>query len=155
MSPRVCLLAALLASPAWAQEPAAPQRFDLHSDAVRKIVNDTATTQVPSFQIVEQAPDKADAAKTEPAEFEYVPPEKPPAPVSKPKPRLPDPPPKPEGFAEQAVEILFDELFDHAIGIDDDDGYSDVDFANDMLRCRVQKETRTGAPNVDNCPAAE
>ena len=69
MNTRAYLLAALFLSPVWSQEPS----FDLHSDAIKKIVRDNASTQFAYVQVVDKAP-----VKSETAAFKYVPPEEPP-----------------------------------------------------------------------------
>jgi hypothetical protein len=62
---------------------------------------------------------------------------------------LPEPAPRSDGLLSEVVSIVLEET----LGIEDDDG---ITFSNDMLRCRVQKETRSGpAPGVDNCPTAD
>ena len=141
MNPRVCLLAALfVSSAAWAQEP--EPAFDLRSDAVRKIVRETAAAQMPIAQVAD-----SETVKAEPAEFNYVPPEKPPE-VREIPVRLPDPAPKSDGLFATLVDIAVDEL----LGIEGDD----VAASNDMLRCRVQKETNPLPPGgQDNCPRAD
>jgi hypothetical protein len=139
MNPRAYLLAVLLVSPALAREPAG---FDLKSDAMKKIVQDTAATQ---SSYVVQAPGNAPEAK--PA-FKYLPPEKPEKPISTPPPRLPAESPRSNSFVSSAFEILVDELLD----IEDDDG---VTSSNEMLRCRVQKDLKTSPPGPDNCPTAK
>jgi hypothetical protein len=70
------LLAVLLAPPALTQETAPPlaasstsPHFDLRSDAIRKIIRDTASTQYANVQEPRPA-----VAESEPAEFHYVPP---------------------------------------------------------------------------------
>jgi hypothetical protein len=147
MNPRPWLLAALLASPVWSQEPASESptpsapSFDLRSDAIRKIVNDTASTQFAYVREVEKS-----SAKTEDADFKYVPPEKPVAPAREPPPKLPARPPESDGFLSQVVDILVDEL----LGTDDID---DVTVSNELLRCRVQKDLKTSPPGADNCPS--
>ncbi|MEO8064535.1 MAG: hypothetical protein ABI821_17495 [Pseudomonadota bacterium] len=146
MNPRTYLMAAFLISPVWAQEPAveapvtAAPSYDLRGDAVQKIVRDTAATQFADVQVSDKPPVEA-----KPAEFVYVPAEKVPAPPSEPFRRLPEAPPRSTGFWSAVVDTLVEE----ALGIED---YDDVTASNDMLRCRVQKETKTGAPGVDNCP---
>lgn len=149
MNPRAWLLAALLASPAWAQEPAptgsqtSPQTalaLDLRSDAVRKIIRDTAATQYANFH--ETVPEPA---PSEPDEFAYVPPEKSPEDAA---PRQdPAEPPAPEGFVSKTISFVIDEL----IGVEG----SEVEVANDLLRCRVQKETKTSPPGVDSCASVD
>ena len=115
--------------------------FDLKSDAMKKIVQDTAATQFAAVQ----AP--VDAPEAKPA-FKYVPPEKPDKPASAPTPRLPAESRHSNGFISSAFEILVDELLD----IEDDDG---VTSSNEMLRCRVQKDLKTSPPGPDHCPSAE
>jgi len=141
MNPRVCLLAALfVSSAAWAQEP--EPAFDLRSDAVRKIVRETAAAQMPIVQVADSG-----TVNAEPAGFTYVPPEKP-AEVREIPVRLPDPAPKSDGLFATLVDIAVDEL----LGIEGDD----VTASNDMLRCRVQKETNPLPPGgKDNCPRAD
>ncbi len=140
MNPRVCLLAALfVSSAAWAQEP--ERAFDLRSDAVRKIVRETAAAQMPIVQVAE-----SETVKAEP-KFTYEPPEKPPE-VRETPVRLPDPAPKSDGLFAAVIDIAVDEL----LGIEGDD----VTASTDMLRCRVQKETNPLPPGgKDNCPRAD
>lgn len=139
MNSRACLLAALLVSPAWSQEPAG---FDLKSDAIKKIVRDTAATQYAYVQIAEKAP-----RKSETAPFKYVPPEKP-VPAREPPRQPPARSPRPDGFLSTAVDILVDEL----LGIEGDD---EVAASNEILQCRVQKELKTSPPGADLCPSVD
>ena|SRR5688500_12028121 len=147
MNSRAYLLAAFLVSPAWSQDPAAEApvpaapSFDLRSAAIQKIVRDTAASQFAYVQVSVKAPVEA-----EPAEFVYVPPEKPAAPLRESPRRPAAPPPASDGF----LSALFDILIDEALGTDDVD---EVTASNDMLRCRVQKEIKSIPPGVDNCPS--
>jgi hypothetical protein len=155
VNPRILVLAALLSSPGLAQEaesvsmpapvenaspPAA--RFDLHDEAIRKVVRDTAATQYANVRETERSP-----PESTPAEFVYVPPEPRPQ-VQETKINLPEPTPASDGFLSQVISIVLDET----LGIEDDDG---ITASNDMLRCRVQKDTRSSPPGVDNCPVAD
>ncbi|HEX6637753.1 MAG TPA: hypothetical protein VF033_08870 [Steroidobacteraceae bacterium] len=142
MLSRAWILAALFVAPCLAQEPA----FDLNGDLVRKIVRDAAASQSASVLVSEVPP-----AKAEPAVFNYVPPEPKPAPartVARTKPAAPT---QQDGFLSQ----LFDVLVDEWLGVDDVDDFDDITAANELLRCRVQKETKAGAPGVDNCPTMD
>jgi hypothetical protein len=149
MNPRAWLLATLLASPVWSQEPAAETpkpsgpSFDLRSDAIKKIVNETASTQFADVREAEKP-----SAKSENADFKYVPPEKPVAPPREPPRKLPTPPPREDGFLSQVVDILFDEM----LGTDDVD---EVTVSNLLLRCRVQKDLKTSPPGTDGCPSMD
>ena len=155
MKSRAFLIVALLASPAWSQEPAteaaapAIKPLDLRSDAVKKIVHDTAASQYGDAQSAPETP-----AVAERREVEYVPPEnleevpvreaaeQPPAPV-------PAPASQPEGFLSSMVSFLIAE----ALGNDQDDDL--VTTSNEMLRCRIQKEQKTSPPGEDRCPTAD
>ena len=148
MNLRASLLVALIAGPAWCQtpgaEPSAPAvtAFDLRSDAVRKIVRETAATQ---SAVVRIAPDKP--ARPESGEIEFVPAPKGPPPVG--KINLP-PPPRP--VREGPLSSLFSLLVSELLGIDPVD---EVEVANDVLRCRVHKELKISPPGPDNCPLAD
>jgi hypothetical protein len=139
MNPRVFIMTALLVSPVWAQEPAS---FDLGSDSLKKIVHDAASTQFADVRVADKAP-----AKSAPAEFKYVPPEKPAAPVREPPRQLPVQSPQPDNFVTAVVDILFDEI----LGTDDID---DITVSNELLRCQVQKDIKTSPPGPDRCPTA-
>jgi hypothetical protein len=89
---------------------------------------------------VDQAP-----VKSEPAAFQYVPPEKQAAPVREPPKKLPTQPPPSNDFVSALVDILFDEL----LGIEDDD----VAFSNLMLQCEVLKDIKS-LPSGTDCPSA-
>ena len=151
MKSRAFLLVALLASPAWSQQPAAEAAtavatpFDLRSDAVKKVVHDTAASQYSNAQVTHKAP-----VEGERREVEYVPPEEPleelPLPAGAPLPSAPAP--QPNGF----VSSLFEFLLEEAIGVDE---YDDVSSSNDMLRCRIQKEQKSSPPGPDQCPTAK
>ena len=146
MNTRAYLLAALLVSPVWSQEPAAESpkpsapSFDLRSEAIKKIVRDNASTQFAYVQVVEKAP-----VKSQTAAFKYVPPEKPEAPVHEPPRQLPAESPQSGGFVSAMFDILVDEL----LGIEDDD----VTASNLILRCRMQKEIKSSPPGPDRCPS--
>jgi hypothetical protein len=142
MNPRAFLFAALLVPPVMAQEPAPAPAFDLRSDAIRQIIRETAATQFADVREAEPA-----ASDTRTTEFVYEPPE-PRAPVQEAKINLPEPTPGPDGFLSQVLSIVIDE----ALGIDDGDR---ITASNEMLQCRVQKETRNSPPGVDNCPSAD
>lgn len=151
MNSRAYLLVALLVSPAWSAEPTveAPEptvrSFDLRTDAVKKIVRDTAATQFSSLRVSDKP-----SVEAEPDEFVYVPPEEPPAPMPEPSRKLPAPAPRSDSF----LSAIFETLIEEALGIEGNDP-SDVTFANDVLRCRIQKEQKTSPPGVDNCPSAD
>jgi hypothetical protein len=138
MNPRIYLLAALLVSPAWAQEPAS---FDLKSESIKKIVHEAASTQFADIQVADKAP-----VKTEPAAFKYVPPEKPATPLREPARKLPAKSSRPDGFVSAMFGILVDEL----VGAEDDG----VTASNLILQCRVQKDIKSSPPGPDRCPSA-
>jgi hypothetical protein len=133
---RACLLALLLASPAWSQEPG----FDLRSDAIRKIVSETAASLYVHVRLADKAPVAA-----EPDVLEYEPPAKPPVPVRRAPARPSRPLPEDNGFLSAVFEILFEELLGTGDGIDD------ITFSNLMLKCRVQNEFPP-PPGPDLCP---
>ena len=149
MKSRALVMVALLASPAWSQEPAPEntqpvvQHFDLRSESVQQIVRNTAASQYSNYQVADKAP-----ASAEPAKFVYVPPEKPPAPPSEHKVNLPERSPKSNGLLSSVVDILIDEALDN----EQDDG---VTSRNEILRCKVQKEQKTSPPGIDNCPTVD
>jgi hypothetical protein len=147
MNPRACLFAALLVSPVltpvFSQETAPAPAFDLRSDAIRQIIRETAATQFAAVRESDPAP-----AESKADEFVYIPPE-PRAPVQEAKINLPEPPSGSDDFLSQVVSIVLEET----LGIADADS---VTTSNEILKCRVQKETRTGSsPAVDNCPIAD
>jgi hypothetical protein len=96
MHSRMYLFAAFLVLPAWSQEPHAKppepavSAFDLRSDAVKKIVHDTAASQYASVREANKVPEKSETEA-----FVYVPPEKASAPASEPPPLPPAPAPRP------------------------------------------------------------
>ena len=154
MKSHVFLIAALLASPAWSQDPAgdAPPQvarsFDVHGDAVKKIVHDTAASQYSNAQVSPDAP--VDAGRRE---VVYVPPEDSldPVPVRESpqqKPAAAAPAPESSSFLSSLFEFVIDQALDH----DEDDGISS---RNEMLRCRIQKEQKTSPPGIDNCPTVD
>ena len=99
MNSRVLLLlGALFAVPAWSQEPV----FDLHSDSIKKIVRDTATTQSALVRISNEKPAKSDPI----ASIDLAPPVAKP-PVKYPT-RLPDPAPS-TGWFSTLIDTLIDE----------------------------------------------
>jgi hypothetical protein len=144
MNPRAWLLAALFASPAWSQEPGpdatalSARSFDLRGDAVRKIVNDTASAQVVAVQVVETKSAVADSD-----EVVYVPPEK----QKKPVPQKISLPMATPDTSDGPISSLVDVLLDEVLGIDADG----VDTENLMLNCRVQKEFKTSRPDPGIC----
>lgn len=152
MKSRAFLMVALLASPAWSQDPApevaAPvaKPLDLRSDAVKKIVHDTAASQYGDAQVSHVAP-----VDGERREVEYVPPEDlEEVPVREVAEQPPAPPPAPEsdGFLSSMISFLIAE----ALGNDQDD---EITTSNEMLRCRIQKEQKTSPPGEDRCPTAD
>lgn len=130
------LFGALLASPAWAQQP----NFDLHSDYIKKIVRDTAATQYVSVQQAEVKP-----AEPEPATVRYVPPDKslPPAKSAAPRPVAE---PKSNAFLSAVVDILVDE----ALGIDED--LEEQVHSDSALRCPTRDPLKTTEPGSSTCP---
>jgi hypothetical protein len=141
MNSRAFLVVALLASPAWSQEP-----FDLQSDAVKKIVHDAAASQYGNVQVAHEAP-----AETRRREVEYVPPEdleEVPVREAATQPAPAAAAPQPDGFLSSMFEFLIAE----ALGNDEDDA---ITTSNEMLRCRIQKEQKTSPPGEDRCPTAD
>jgi hypothetical protein len=146
MNPRTLLLVALLAAPAWSQEPApvapvAPARaFDLGNDAVKKIVRATAATQ---FAVVYVSQDEAPAAprKSEPAPVAYIPPVKTAAAPQYPT-RLPDPAPRSDGFLSALIDTLLE---------DDDMTYAEL--YDEWLSCQSRNNLKTTAERAADCPA--
>ena len=153
MKSHVFLIAGLLASPAWSQEPAgdapapAARSFDVHGDAVKKIVHDTAASQYSNAQVSPEAP--VDAGRRE---VVYVPPEDSldPVPVRESPEQKPAAAPAPE--SNSFLSSLFEFVIDQALDSEEDDG---VTSSNEMLRCRIQKEQKTSPPGIDNCPTAD
>jgi hypothetical protein len=149
MNTRAFLIAALLASPVWSQEPAAKPpapvaaHFDVHSDAVRKIVRDTAASQYSTVRVSHEAP-----VATGPAEENLDP-----VPVRESPDQTPAPAPATEAQSSRVLSSLFDFLIAEALGNDQDDGV--VTTSNEMLRCRIQKEQKTSPPGIDRCPSAD
>jgi len=149
MKSRVFLIAAVLASPAWSQEAAAPavKPLDLRSDAVKKIVHDVAASQYGNARLAAEAPVEAERR-----EVEYVPPEdleEVPVRETAKQPDAPAPARPPDGF----LSSIFDFLIAEALGDDQDDDV--VTTSNEMLRCRIQKEQKTSPPGADRCPTAD
>jgi hypothetical protein len=109
MKPHALLLvASLLGSPAWSQEPA-PRSFDLGSESIRKIVRETAAKQSVALQVSEDATvERMPAVKT----VVFVPPEKPPLLKDLPTRRAPPPAPRPNGFLDAALNTLVDTVVD-------------------------------------------
>ena len=133
------LIGALLVSPAWSQESAAPavtlsaQSFDRSSEAIKKILRDTAATQSARIQISEVKP-----AKSAPAEFKYVPPE--PAPrVKVEEPRLPEAAPPSNGFVSALVDTLL------AV---EDDGSWDIP----KYTCQESDVSKSNIERFETCP---
>ena len=99
MNPRLLLLVAWLASPAWSEEPVAESpaitsgSFDLSNDSIRKIVRDSAAAQ---SALVDVPPIKEDA------------------PVKRPTPR-PANEPQSQGILSALAEMLVEE----ALGLED------------------------------------
>lgn len=104
------LIAALLVSPAWAQEM---PTFDIKSESVKNIVRATAAAQSRTVRIVEEK------APKDPAKIRFVPAEKV-APVERPAPRLP---PEPRGdtflsaFIDSLVEHELDRLLEEPVTV--------------------------------------
>lgn len=148
MNTRAYLIAALLASPAWSQEPAAnppapvAAHFDVHSEAVRKIVRDTAASQYSTVRVSNEAPIAA-----APLEANLDP-----VPVRESPDQAPTPAPAPESQSSRLLSSMFGFLIAEALGNDEDD---DITTSNEMLRCRIQKEQKTSPPGIDNCPSVD
>lgn len=139
MNARASLLfGLLLATPAWTQEPAT---FDLRSDAVRKIVRDTAASQaVPARPIETAVPVSRETGET----LTYVEPvEKPPAKRETPQPA---PAPSSNGFVSTLFEILAEEIFD----VEEDYSY-DSNRAR-WLTCQPQDAGELPPDLHDTCP---
>jgi hypothetical protein len=113
MKPRASfLVAALLVSPAWSNEPAPisppPPRlaFDLSNDSVKKAVRDSAATQYATLQVAAEKPAEQDPV----ARIDFAPPDKP----LMAKPRLvqatvpPPATPPPNEFVTAIVDTLLD-----------------------------------------------
>jgi hypothetical protein len=147
MKPRAFLIVALLASPAWSQQPA----FDPRSDAVKKVVHDAAASQDADARPTPETP-----ADGERREAEYVPPDEPleelPVLGREPASQAPAPAPAPAKKSDGILSTMFEFLLEEALHVDE---YDDVSNSNDMLRCRVQKEQKSSPPGIDNCPTAE
>lgn len=121
MNPRAALLiAALLASPTWSQEPPVdpkvltPRSFDRNSDSIKKIVRDFAASQSMPIQLAKEEPTHS----TDTA-IEFVPAE--PPPPEPPPPRLPDPPPEsPDTFFSAMIGTLMEVGLDSLLDLKDD-----------------------------------
>jgi hypothetical protein len=116
MNPRLLLLVAWLASPAWSEEPAAELpavtsgSFDLSNDSIRKIVRDSAVTQSALVQVSDEKPVEPESTST----IKYVPPIKEDAPVKRATPR-PAYEPQSQGILSALAEMLVGE----ALGLED------------------------------------
>lgn len=122
-------------------ETAAPA-FDLRSDSVRQVVRDTAATQYADTRETLAKP-----VESTPKVVRYEPPEKPAefSEISLPS----EPPPQLSAPLTAILDIAVSEL----LGIEPVD---DVTAANEILRCRVQKDIRSAPqPGTDHCPQAD
>ncbi len=103
MTTRLLLVLAALLAP-----PAMPQDFDLHGDAVRKIVQKAVSSQ--SALVQPPAPAPRDAAPA----IRFVPAEKPPAPKKVAPPRPATARPAPSAF-DGVLSTLFGAVVDNAV----------------------------------------
>jgi hypothetical protein len=136
------LFGALLASPAWTQEP----NFDLSSDSIKKIVRDTAATQSRPIELSEEKP-----AEREPVEtVRYVPPEKPlPPPVERAAPR-PVAAPQSDGIFSGFLEAVVETLVNEALG--DDDDFAPEVPSDRRFRCPAADPLETPEAGSSACP---
>ena len=122
------LIGALLASSAWAQEPS----FDLKSDAIRKIVHDSAASQSESKLILEPEDLRPldQPIKTEP-----------PRRTAK---------PKRQGPVSALIDTVVNTVVDDALGVDENGlppgGYSK------WVACQSVVDTRPSLPPIAACP---
>ena len=143
MNSRACLIIALLASPAWSQEPEVTARsFDLSNDSVKKILRDTVASQSAIAQVSEDVPIKSEPAKT----FTYVPPEE--APPRKREAQVPRLQPTPP--SNSFLSAVFETLLDTALGGDD---YAAAASSDRWLRCESRAPLKTTQMGYDTCPA--
>jgi hypothetical protein len=154
MNTRACLLAALLVSPAWAEEPApaspapAARSFDLRDAAVKKIVHDTAATQYGSVQLGVVHPGEVSPAvpvKATPAAMAFVPAERPSAVVHRAPALQPQTPAAPtqDGFLTSLIDML----------IDGDDGVTYAELHDEWLRCQSRgDDLKTTRERAASCP---
>jgi hypothetical protein len=127
------LVAAMLASPAWSQEPS----FDLKSDSIKKIVRDTAATQFATIQVSNEKP----VERKPLANIDLTPPVAAP-PVKYPT-RLPDPAPPSTGFLSTLIDTLLDVDDDPSLG-----GKYPI-----WLSCQARDDLKS-ATQQDPCPSA-
>jgi len=136
----LCLIPMFL-TPVWAQEPAAnqpaatPRSFDLSSEAIKKIVRETAADQSVPIQISEGTT----ISRERDTAIRFVPPEKE-QPAKEQSPRRPAAPPEPVG----PVSALIEALVDTALGVDHD---STIYYSS----CPPTDALNTPAPNYENC----
>jgi hypothetical protein len=111
------LIAALLASPSWADESAtrtqvlSPESFDRKSDSIRKIVRDFAATQSMPVQLVAERPTADSTIEFVPAEPKHPEP---------PAPRLPDAPPaSDDSFFSAMIGTLVEAGIEGLLDVDD------------------------------------
>jgi hypothetical protein len=136
------LMAALLASSAWAQEPS----FDLKSDAIRRIVHDTAASQSALVQLAKAPPVEHKLVLVTEAQHPFEAPIKiaPPRRIEKPKPRGP-------------VSDLVDTLVDAVVGtaVDDwlgaDEGFPPGGYAK-WIACQSVIDSGPSLPPIAACP---
>jgi hypothetical protein len=148
MNPRVCLLVALLASPAWSQAPTADvptltaKSFDLRDPAVKQIVRVAAATQYGTVHLSEQPIKEPEP----PATIRFVPPEAKVGPKQQDFPRL-KPAPASTGFLSQVFGIVLDEVL-----LDGDDSEAAAD-SDKWLRCEGREPMMSTQLGYDTCPA--
>ena len=142
---RSLALIVLLSSPVWSEEPPAnpPARtvrvFDLHSEALQKIVRDTASTQYAAVTVTEPP-----RVERNPNEIKFVPPEKPAPPARQAARPVPAQSRKPDGVVNSVIRTVVSEV----LGVDP---AGDVDASNAMLRCQTEKEIKSTPPGPNSC----
>jgi hypothetical protein len=128
------LVGALLASSAWAQE----STFDLKSDAIRKIVNETAASQSRPVQLSKAKPVERrivlDTEDLRPLET----PIKIAAPRQSAKPR-------PQGPVSALVDAVVDSVVDDALGLDD------TQYTK-WVACQSVTDPEPSLPPIAACP---
>lgn len=151
MKTRAWIVCALLVSPAWAQEPAAPastpspRGFDLTNDAIRKIVHDTAASQSRVVTISDEMLAEREATPT----IRYVPPEAPPV-VKKVAPQPASAPSPFDEFFNALVGIVVDTAIDTTFEDHSDEALREQQY-KEWAACHAQDPPPTTEQPYGNC----